>query len=61
MTPETQATISVALSQMYDKGIDHAIDICKDHFIASATIEAKAINVELTHIIDQLENLKAKG
>ena len=61
MTSETQTTISVALSQMYDKGIDHAIETVRESMFEDGQNVASLVNDVLKQIVAKLQNLKTKG
>ncbi len=63
MNKESETTISVSLNQMYELGIDHAIDIIKDSMFDAKkeAIAGNLVNDVLNSIIEKLQNLKAKG
>lgn len=58
MNKESELTVSASLNQMYELGIDHAIEIVKDEFISTyGHSEVDICDI----IIEKLQNLKAKG
>jgi hypothetical protein len=62
MNKESELTVKGALDQMYDKGIEHAINIVKESMFGEkkAAIAANLVNGVLNSIIEKLEKLKSK-
>ncbi len=63
MNKEPETTISVSLNQMYELGLDHAIDTVKESMfdIKKLGLAGSMVNPVLEAIIEKLQNLKAKG